>query len=281
MNIRALIESPFRKYAAFTGRARRAEFWLFILTFLVITQLAWLVGFGAMKIVGPDDARRDAPAASQMGSSEYGDSDDDGGPGGDNLANEAVARDMEADTTPTPSGGQGANNGIDDVSENNPDDRTDGLDQDRSHDDDILNFMIHRHGGEGYHLHGVMPKRHGPSDRHGDGHGARNPLYGHDDYRHRDRNHDRDGYSHREFRDHDGFHHGKAERGGDILWLISLVALLLPLMAVGARRLHDSNHSGWWQLMALIPVAGWLVLIIFFLLPGDEADNRYGAPTTF
>ena len=72
------------------------------------------------------------------------------------------------------------------------------------------------------------------------------------------------------------FHKSRAEGGGDILWMISVAALLLPLLAVGARRLHDSNHSGWWQLLALIPLAGWLVLTIFFLLPGDEDENRFG-----
>ncbi|HCA92463.1 MAG TPA: DUF805 domain-containing protein, partial [Alphaproteobacteria bacterium] len=71
----------------------------------------------------------------------------------------------------------------------------------------------------------------------------------------------------------------RAERGGDILWMISVAALLLPLLAVGARRLHDSNHSGWWQLLALIPVAGWLVLAVFFLLASEEEDNRFGAPS--
>ncbi|MAK17500.1 MAG: hypothetical protein CMN41_02515 [SAR116 cluster bacterium] len=61
--------------------------------------------------------------------------------------------------------------------------------------------------------------------------------------------------------------------------MISVAALLLPLLAVGARRLHDSNHSGWWQLLALIPVAGWLVLAVFFLLASEEEDNRFGAPS--
>ena len=46
-------------------------------------------------------------------------------------------------------------------------------------------------------------------------------------------------------------------------------------MAVGARRLHDSNHSGWWQLMVMIRLAGWLALLIFMLLPSDGEENRY------
>ena len=48
-----------------------------------------------------------------------------------------------------------------------------------------------------------------------------------------------------------------------------MLALVIPLIAVGASRFHDTNKSGWWQLFALIPLAGWLVLVIFFLLPGE------------
>ena len=58
------------------------------------------------------------------------------------------------------------------------------------------------------------------------------------------------------------------------------LALLLPLLAVGARRLHDSGKTGWWQLLVLIPLAGWLVLVIFFLVPSDPKKNRFGAPVT-
>ena len=41
---------------------------------------------------------------------------------------------------------------------------------------------------------------------------------------------------------------------------------------------QDENKSGWWQLFALIPLAGWLVLTIFFLLPGEPDSNRFGQP---
>ena len=88
---------------------------------------------------------------------------------------------------------------------------------------------------------------------------------------------DRPGY-HRDRPDNVRFHETRAERAGELLWMISVAALLLPLLAVGSRRLHDSNHSGWWQLLVLIPVAGWLVLFVFFLLASEEDENRFGAP---
>ena len=53
-------------------------------------------------------------------------------------------------------------------------------------------------------------------------------------------------------------------------------ALLIPSLAVGARRLHDIGKSGWWQLIALIPLIGWIILIIWFAKKGDEGANAYG-----
>lgn len=70
------------------------------------------------------------------------------------------------------------------------------------------------------------------------------------------------------------------EEGQPISFLLSL-ALLLPSIAVGARRLHDIGRSGWWLLLGLIPVIGFLVLIYFYVQPGDEAPNQYGAPAPF
>ena len=53
------------------------------------------------------------------------------------------------------------------------------------------------------------------------------------------------------------------------------LATLLPSIAVGARRLHDIGKSGWWQLIALIPLIGWLVLIYWAVQP-SEGDNAFG-----
>lgn len=51
---------------------------------------------------------------------------------------------------------------------------------------------------------------------------------------------------------------------------------IIPGLAIGARRLHDVNHSGWWQLIG-ITVIGLLVLIYWFCKPGQEQTNDFGA----
>ncbi len=60
-----------------------------------------------------------------------------------------------------------------------------------------------------------------------------------------------------------------------LLGLFSL-ALLIPSLAVAFRRLHDTNRSAWWLLIAFIPGIGGLVLFIFYLLDGTPGDNRFG-----
>jgi uncharacterized membrane protein YhaH (DUF805 family) len=54
------------------------------------------------------------------------------------------------------------------------------------------------------------------------------------------------------------------------------LATLLPYFAVGTRRLHDTDRSGWFQLLSLIPLIGWIVLLVFFIQEGKE-PNRFGA----
>ena len=94
-----------------------------------------------------------------------------------------------------------------------------------------------------------------------------------------------------------------------LLSLLLTLATLVPSIAVGVRRLHDTNRSGWWLLIALIPyglmvlagifamdgagaigllamiglisvvaLIGAVVLLIFMVLPGTPGDNRYGPP---
>ncbi len=52
--------------------------------------------------------------------------------------------------------------------------------------------------------------------------------------------------------------------------------VILPNLAVTTRRLHDINRSGWWQLLYLIPIIGWLVLLYFFVSKGNIGANRFG-----
>lgn len=55
------------------------------------------------------------------------------------------------------------------------------------------------------------------------------------------------------------------------------LAILLPSIAVGIRRLHDIGKSGWWLLIGFIPLLGWIVLIYFFVQDSQPGSNEYGA----
>jgi uncharacterized membrane protein YhaH (DUF805 family) len=61
------------------------------------------------------------------------------------------------------------------------------------------------------------------------------------------------------------------------VYFIVILAFLLPLLAVGARRLHDIGRSGWWLLIGLIPLVG-LVLLYFAVQPSQPESNEYGPP---
>ena len=60
-----------------------------------------------------------------------------------------------------------------------------------------------------------------------------------------------------------------------ILGSIYSLAVLLPSIGVTVRRLHDTNRSGWWILIGLLPIIGGIVLIIFAAMD-STADNKYG-----
>jgi uncharacterized membrane protein YhaH (DUF805 family) len=64
--------------------------------------------------------------------------------------------------------------------------------------------------------------------------------------------------------------------GSGMLSGIWSLVVLLPTLAVGARRLHDIDRSGWWLLIGLIPLIGFIVLIWFFVTKGNEGANRFG-----
>jgi uncharacterized membrane protein YhaH (DUF805 family) len=61
-----------------------------------------------------------------------------------------------------------------------------------------------------------------------------------------------------------------------LLGLIYGLAVLLPGIGVAIRRLHDTNRSGWWLLIAFIPLIGVIVLLVFMVLPGTAGSNDHG-----
>ncbi|MEP9389435.1 DUF805 domain-containing protein [Mesorhizobium sp. KR9-304] len=63
---------------------------------------------------------------------------------------------------------------------------------------------------------------------------------------------------------------------GGLLTEIITLALFFPQLSVSARRLHDRDHSAWWLLLIFVPILGWLVLLVWYVLPGTPGDNRFG-----
>jgi uncharacterized membrane protein YhaH (DUF805 family) len=63
---------------------------------------------------------------------------------------------------------------------------------------------------------------------------------------------------------------------GYLLYGFYACATLLPSVAVGVRRLHDTDHSGWWTLIAFVPLLGAIVLLVFLIREGAQNDNRFG-----
>lgn len=64
--------------------------------------------------------------------------------------------------------------------------------------------------------------------------------------------------------------------GFAILSPLFSLAMLLPNLAVGVRRLHDIGRTGWWMLIALVPLIGTLVLIFFWVQDSEAGANRHG-----
>lgn len=64
--------------------------------------------------------------------------------------------------------------------------------------------------------------------------------------------------------------------GNGPIYLIFVLAILLPGLAVSVRRFHDIDRSGWWLLTFLIPLLGIILMLIFFTKKGTTGDNRFG-----
>ncbi|AUC52195.1 MAG: DUF805 domain-containing protein [Sagittula sp.] len=64
--------------------------------------------------------------------------------------------------------------------------------------------------------------------------------------------------------------------GVPILGGLWSLAIIVPQIAIGARRLHDIDRSGWWQLLVFIPLIGFIILIVWFAKAPENAPNRFG-----
>ena len=60
--------------------------------------------------------------------------------------------------------------------------------------------------------------------------------------------------------------------------VIYSIATFIPGLAVTVRRLHDTDRSGWWLLIVLVPYVGAIVLFVFLVLPSSPGINQFGAP---
>lgn len=64
--------------------------------------------------------------------------------------------------------------------------------------------------------------------------------------------------------------------GVGILSALWAVGCMVPSLAAGVRRLHDTGRTGWWMLVSVIPLIGPIVLLVFCALDGQPGPNQYG-----
>lgn len=64
--------------------------------------------------------------------------------------------------------------------------------------------------------------------------------------------------------------------GEGVLTTLYGVLIFIPGWALQLRRLHDTDRSAWWLLLLLIPIVGWIVMLIFNCQDGTKGDNRFG-----
>lgn len=63
---------------------------------------------------------------------------------------------------------------------------------------------------------------------------------------------------------------------GELLAIVYGLATLLPSLGVEIRRMHDTNKSGWWIVVALVPFVGGIILIVLLAIAGTPGPNRFG-----
>ncbi|MET7368302.1 DUF805 domain-containing protein [Streptomyces sp. NPDC005566] len=62
-----------------------------------------------------------------------------------------------------------------------------------------------------------------------------------------------------------------------IPYIIYILAVIIPSLAVVVRRLHDTGRSGWWFLISFVPLVGGIILLVFMCSEGTHEANEYGA----
>ena len=67
-----------------------------------------------------------------------------------------------------------------------------------------------------------------------------------------------------------------SDKGGGLFSSLYGLAVLIPGLAVSFRRLHDTNRSGWWFLINLVPCVGFIVYLVFMVQEGTPGENKYG-----
>lgn len=66
------------------------------------------------------------------------------------------------------------------------------------------------------------------------------------------------------------------QNGQSALTSLYSLAVFLPSLGVTVRRLHDTGRSGWWILIGLVPLVGWLILLYFTIQDSHPGTNEYG-----
>lgn len=64
--------------------------------------------------------------------------------------------------------------------------------------------------------------------------------------------------------------------GFGLFGLVFALAIILPSLSVAIRRLHDTDRSGWWVCLGLIPLIGTIILLIWYASDGTAGANRFG-----
>lgn len=67
----------------------------------------------------------------------------------------------------------------------------------------------------------------------------------------------------------------RSTAAGIVVDILVGLPLVLAGIAVAVRRLHDTDRRGWWWWIGFVPVVGWIILLVFFILPGTRGPNRF------